>query len=211
MFLTFAGNKKVPKKRGRKPRSTKDSKTKEEEEEEEEEDYQPRQKKKRLDSNKFNSNSSSGGGSSNVSNNKNDKKRKSGRVNKIKEFDHDKDSLIKSGESWIQGDLCNQYTNVRIAKCRECRMTQNQRDKVMPSRSAPVFCRFYAFRRMVYTKTGGIVTAGFNDPFLNAGEVRKLYIHCLFCEIRNVFFIHADSNFICSLIFSCGYREKTID
>ena len=47
-----------------------------------------------------------------------------------------------------------------MAKCRECRWTQSQRKKQMPN----IFCRFYAFRRLRYTKGGLMAVAGFCDP-----------------------------------------------
>ncbi|KAJ8684049.1 hypothetical protein QAD02_019841 [Eretmocerus hayati] len=148
------GNKKVPKKRGRKPRTTKDIKTKEEEEEEE--DYQPHQKKKRLES------KTSG------SSNKN-KKRKNNRISTM-EDKPEKEKLMKTLQSWIQDDLCHRYSCGRLSKCRECRLTPNQRDKMSPVRSVTVFCRFYAFRRMQYTKSGSLIMAGFNDPYVDADE-----------------------------------------
>ncbi|OXU20831.1 hypothetical protein TSAR_013383, partial [Trichomalopsis sarcophagae] len=148
-------NKKVPKKRGRKPRTTKDVKAKEEEEEEEE-DYQPRQKKKRIDNSK-----SSGDSDKN-------KKRRNNRISTIEDKPSE-DILLKSGKSFIQDDLCIRFQG-RITKCRECRLTQNQREKICSIRSITVFCRFYAFRRMQYNKSGTLVMAGFNDPFIDADD-----------------------------------------
>ena len=48
----------------------------------------------------------------------------------------------------------------KLAKCRECRWTQSQRKKQLPN----IFCRFYAFRRLRYTKGGLMAVAGFCDP-----------------------------------------------
>ena len=48
----------------------------------------------------------------------------------------------------------------KLAKCRECRWTQSQRRKQLPN----IFCRFYAFRRLRYTKGGLMAVAGFCDP-----------------------------------------------
>lgn len=86
----------------------------------------------------------------------------------------DEEKLIKTGQSWIQDDLCIRYSCTRISKCRECRLTPNQRDKICSVRSITVFCRFYAFRRMQYTKSGTLVMAGFNDPYVDADEVSVL-------------------------------------
>lgn len=52
----------------------------------------------------------------------------------------------------------------RLAKCRECRMTPHQRRRNEQQNNANIFCRFYAFRRLRYTKTGQLAIAGFSDP-----------------------------------------------
>lgn len=75
--------------------------------------------------------------------------------------------LKKTGESWLQDSICYEVAP-KLHKCRECRMTPNQRSKNMPQN---IFCRFYAFRRLRYTKTGQLAIAGFSDPYRDASKV----------------------------------------
>lgn len=74
--------------------------------------------------------------------------------------------LKKTGESFLQDGPCHEVAP-KLAKCRECRWTPNQRSKNMPN----IFCRFYAFRRLRYTKNGQLAIAGFSDPHNDAAEV----------------------------------------
>lgn len=67
--------------------------------------------------------------------------------------------LKKSGDSFLQDGPCFEVAP-KLAKCRECRWTPNQRSKNTPN----IFCRFYAFRRLRYTKNGQLAIAGFSDP-----------------------------------------------
>ncbi|KAL3278601.1 hypothetical protein HHI36_016143 [Cryptolaemus montrouzieri] len=73
--------------------------------------------------------------------------------------------LKKTGESFLQDGPCFEVAP-KLAKCRECRWTPNQRSKNMPN----IFCRFYAFRRLRYTKNGQLAIAGFSDPHVNSLE-----------------------------------------
>ncbi|XP_065557447.1 lysine-specific demethylase 3A-like isoform X3 [Artemia franciscana] len=73
-------------------------------------------------------------------------------------------SLKKSGESFLQDSPCYEVAP-RLGKCRECRMAPPPKGKkvdLIPN--ANIFCRFYAFRRLRYTKTGQLAVAGFSDP-----------------------------------------------
>lgn len=81
--------------------------------------------------------------------------------------------LKKTGESFLQDGPCFEVAP-KLAKCRECRWTPNQRSKNMPN----IFCRFYAFRRLRYTKNGQLAIAGFSDPHKDALEVRKKLSIC---------------------------------
>lgn len=74
--------------------------------------------------------------------------------------------LKKTGESFLQDGPCFEVAP-KLAKCRECRWTPNQRSRNMPN----IFCRFYAFRRLRYTKNGQLAIAGFSDPHKDAMEV----------------------------------------
>uniref|UniRef100_A0A7R9ILJ1 [histone H3]-dimethyl-L-lysine(9) demethylase n=2 Tax=Timema TaxID=61471 RepID=A0A7R9ILJ1_9NEOP len=73
--------------------------------------------------------------------------------------------LKKTGETFLQDGPCFEVAP-KLAKCRECRWTHSQRSKNMPN----IFCRFYAFRRLRYTKNGQLAIAGFSDPHRDAAE-----------------------------------------
>lgn len=77
--------------------------------------------------------------------------------------------LKKTGESFLQDGACCDVAP-KLAKCRECRWTPHQRSKNMPN----IFCRFYAFRRLRYTKNGQLAIAGFSDPNKDPSEVRLM-------------------------------------
>ncbi|XP_066252444.1 lysine-specific demethylase 3B [Euwallacea similis] len=80
--------------------------------------------------------------------------------------------LKKTGESFLQDGACCDVAP-KLAKCRECRWTPNQRSRNMPN----IFCRFYAFRRLRYTKNGQLAIAGFSDPHKDAmDEDIKLWL-----------------------------------
>lgn len=67
--------------------------------------------------------------------------------------------LKRTQESFLQDASCFEVAP-KLNKCRECRWTQSQRNKKMPN----IFCRFYAFRRLRYTKNGQLSVVGFCDP-----------------------------------------------
>ncbi|KAA0198903.1 JmjC domain-containing histone demethylation protein-like [Hyalella azteca] len=80
--------------------------------------------------------------------------------------------LKKTGESFLQDGSCFEVSP-KLPKCRECRWTPNQRNKKMPN----IFCRFYAFRRLRYTKNGQLAVAGFSNPIKDAyGEDLRLWV-----------------------------------
>lgn len=77
--------------------------------------------------------------------------------------------LKKTGESFLQDGPCFEVAP-KLGKCRECRWTPNQRSKNMPN----IFCRFYAFRKLRFTKNGQLAIAGFSDPHTDPSEVSRL-------------------------------------
>ncbi|XP_076363416.1 uncharacterized protein LOC143253421 isoform X2 [Tachypleus tridentatus] len=79
--------------------------------------------------------------------------------------------LKKTGESFLQNGLCGEIAS-KLPKCRECRMTPHQRNKKMPN----IFCRFYAFRKLKYSKTGSLVSSGFSEPSDAAEEDLRLWM-----------------------------------
>ncbi len=119
--------------------------------------------------------------------------RKPGKQTKVKEFDEPKfkkfkteespksdpftkpsiSQLKKSGDSFLQDASCFEVAP-KLNKCRECRWSHAQRQK---QSLANIFCRFYAFRRLRYTKNGQIAQAGFCDPKQDAQiEDLKLWL-----------------------------------
>lgn len=137
------GNNKEPRKRGRRPKTTKGNEVGGE-------DQQPRQKKERRDDSTSGGNNGPGG-----SGGRGDPFRKPP-ISQLK----------KTGESWLQDGACFEVAP-KLAKCRECRWTPHQRSKNLPQN---IFCRFYAFRRLRYTKNGQLAIAGFSDPHKDASE-----------------------------------------
>lgn len=74
-------------------------------------------------------------------------------------------TLKRTGESFLQDTSCYDVAP-KLAKCRECRWTESQRNKKMPN----IFCRFYAFRRLKYNKNGLLSVAGYCDPKEDASQ-----------------------------------------
>eukprot|EP00066_Takifugu_rubripes_P028230 XP_011617496.1 PREDICTED: probable JmjC domain-containing histone demethylation protein 2C isoform X2 [Takifugu rubripes] len=69
--------------------------------------------------------------------------------------------LKQTGESFLQDDSCCEI-GPNLQKCRECRVIRNKKGEE-PVHS-PVFCRFYYFRRLSYSKNGVIRIDGFSNP-----------------------------------------------
>uniref|UniRef100_A0A3B4B3T8 Uncharacterized protein n=1 Tax=Periophthalmus magnuspinnatus TaxID=409849 RepID=A0A3B4B3T8_9GOBI len=69
--------------------------------------------------------------------------------------------LKQTGESFLQDDSCAEI-GPNLQKCRECRVIRSKKGEE-PAHS-PVFCRFYYFRRLTYTKNGVIRVDGFSSP-----------------------------------------------
>ncbi|XP_043460930.1 probable JmjC domain-containing histone demethylation protein 2C isoform X2 [Leptopilina heterotoma] len=139
------GTNKEPRKRGRRPKTSKGSDVGEEQ--------QPRSKKERRDDSTgggAGGNGPGGGGSG-----KSDPFRKPS-ISQLK----------KTGESWLQDGNCCEVAP-KLAKCRECRMTPHQRSKNLYQN---IFCRFYAFRKLRFTKNGQLAIAGFSDPHKDASD-----------------------------------------
>ncbi|MGH0152575.1 UNVERIFIED_CONTAM: hypothetical protein FKN15_023673 [Acipenser sinensis] len=69
--------------------------------------------------------------------------------------------LKQTGESFLQDDSCSEI-GPNLQKCRECRVVRNKRgEEPAPS---PVFCRFYYFRRLSFSKNGVVRIDGFSSP-----------------------------------------------
>ncbi|XP_022254005.1 lysine-specific demethylase 3A-like [Limulus polyphemus] len=79
--------------------------------------------------------------------------------------------LKKTGEPFFQNGPCGEVAS-KLPKCRECRMTPHQRSKKMPNN----FCRFFAFRKLRYSKTGTLVSSGFSEPSDATEEDLRLWM-----------------------------------
>ena len=67
--------------------------------------------------------------------------------------------LKKTMLPFLQDASCSECTP-KLSKCRECKMTPNQRNK----KQANIFCRFYAFRRLRHNQKSALTIAGFSEP-----------------------------------------------
>ncbi|XP_077493923.1 lysine-specific demethylase 3A-like isoform X2 [Amblyomma americanum] len=85
-----------------------------------------------------------------------------------------KAQLRKSGKPFLQDGSCYDFAR-KLPKCRECRMTPNQRNKKMPD----IFCRFYAFRKLCYGRNGTLLSGGFSEPNDASEEDLKLWLPLL--------------------------------
>lgn len=67
--------------------------------------------------------------------------------------------LKQTGEAFLQDDSCAEI-GANVQKCRECRLDRSR--KAQEPTLSPVFCRFYYFRRLSYSKNGVIRVDGFS-------------------------------------------------
>ncbi|XP_043912400.1 probable JmjC domain-containing histone demethylation protein 2C isoform X1 [Protopterus annectens] len=80
--------------------------------------------------------------------------------------------LKQTGESFLQDDSCSEI-GPNLQKCRECRMVRNKKGEE-PAHS-PVFCRFYYFRRLSFSKNGVVRIDGFSSPDQYDDETLSLW------------------------------------
>ncbi|XP_060795579.1 probable JmjC domain-containing histone demethylation protein 2C isoform X3 [Neoarius graeffei] len=80
--------------------------------------------------------------------------------------------LKQTGESFLQDDSCSEI-GPNLQKCRECRSIRTKKGEE-PTHS-PVFCRFYYFRRLSYSKNGVIRIDGFSAPDQHDEEALGLW------------------------------------
>ncbi|CAD6208707.1 GSCOCG00003515001-RA-CDS [Cotesia congregata] len=147
---------KEPRKRGRRPKNSKGNDAGGGED-------QPRPKKERKDD------SSSGNGGAGGEGGGNGGNGQGGGSGKSNPFCKPPTSqLKKTGDSWLQDLACCDVAP-KLAKCRECRYLA--KSTLSRIKKQTVFCRFYAFRRLRYTKNGQLAIAGFSDPHKDASEV----------------------------------------
>ncbi|XP_066475890.1 probable JmjC domain-containing histone demethylation protein 2C isoform X2 [Tiliqua scincoides] len=82
--------------------------------------------------------------------------------------------LKQTGESFLQDDACYEI-GPNLQKCRECRLVRNKKGE--ESAHSPVFCRFYYFRRLSFSKNGVVRIDGFSSPDQYDDEAMSLWTH----------------------------------
>ncbi|XP_075072431.1 putative JmjC domain-containing histone demethylation protein 2C isoform X2 [Mixophyes fleayi] len=82
--------------------------------------------------------------------------------------------LKQTGESFLQDDSCCEI-GPNLQKCRECRLIRTKKGD--ESTHSPVFCRFYYFRRLSFSKNGVVRIDGFSTPDQYDDETLSLWTH----------------------------------
>ncbi|XP_049998601.1 probable JmjC domain-containing histone demethylation protein 2C isoform X2 [Alexandromys fortis] len=82
--------------------------------------------------------------------------------------------LKQTGESFLQDDSCCEI-GPNLQKCRECRLIRSKKGE--ESTHSPVFCRFYYFRRLSFSKNGVVRIDGFSSPDQYDEEAMSLWTH----------------------------------
>ncbi|XP_074814958.1 putative JmjC domain-containing histone demethylation protein 2C isoform X3 [Natator depressus] len=82
--------------------------------------------------------------------------------------------LKQTGESFLQDDSCSEI-GPNLQKCRECRLVRSKKGEE-PTHS-PVFCRFYYFRRLSFSKNGVVRIDGFSSPDQYDDDAMSLWTH----------------------------------
>ncbi|KAM4636089.1 putative JmjC domain-containing histone demethylation protein 2C isoform 2-T2 [Discoglossus pictus] len=82
--------------------------------------------------------------------------------------------LKQTGESFLQDDSCCEI-GPNLQKCRECRLIRTKKGE--ESTHSPVFCRFYYFRRLSFSKNGVVRIDGFSSPDQYDDEALSLWTH----------------------------------
>ncbi|KAG8435592.1 hypothetical protein GDO86_013506, partial [Hymenochirus boettgeri] len=82
--------------------------------------------------------------------------------------------LKQTAESFLQDDSCCEI-GPNLQKCRECRLIRTKKGE--ESTHSPVFCRFYYFRRLSFSKNGVVRIDGFASPDQYDDEALSLWTH----------------------------------
>nr|XP_019587339.1 PREDICTED: probable JmjC domain-containing histone demethylation protein 2C isoform X1 [Rhinolophus sinicus] len=82
--------------------------------------------------------------------------------------------LKQTGESFLQDDSCCEI-GPNLQKCRECRLIRSKKGE--DATHSPVFCRFYYFRRLSFSKNGVVRIDGFSSPDQYDDEAMSLWTH----------------------------------
>lgn len=82
--------------------------------------------------------------------------------------------LLQSGEAFVQDDTCNNIAP-HLHKCRECRLLNYRKYR---DQGDTVFCRFFQFRRLQFTKHGILRELGFLTPNKYDKEAFSVWMPC---------------------------------
>ncbi|KAM9311635.1 lysine-specific demethylase 3B [Gastrophryne carolinensis] len=83
--------------------------------------------------------------------------------------------LKQSGEPFLQDGSCINVAP-HLHKCRECRLERYRKFKEQDQDDSTVACRFFHFRRLVFTRKGILRVEGFLSPQQSDSEAMRLWI-----------------------------------
>lgn len=83
--------------------------------------------------------------------------------------------LKQSGEPFLQDGSCINVAP-HLHKCRECRLERYRKFKEPDQDDSTVACRFFHFRRLVFTRKGILRVEGFLSPQQSDSEAMRLWV-----------------------------------
>ncbi|XP_053318230.1 lysine-specific demethylase 3B [Spea bombifrons] len=83
--------------------------------------------------------------------------------------------LKQSGEPFLQDGSCINVAP-HLHKCRECRLERYRKFKEQEQDDSTVACRFFHFRRLVFTRKGVLRVEGFLSPQQSDPEAMRLWV-----------------------------------
>ncbi|KAM5172810.1 lysine-specific demethylase 3B isoform 2-T2 [Mantella aurantiaca] len=83
--------------------------------------------------------------------------------------------LKQSGEPFLQDGSCINVAP-HLHKCRECRLERYRKFKEQDQDDSTVACRFFHFRRLVFTRKGILRVEGFLSPQQSDSEAMRLWV-----------------------------------
>ncbi|XP_070594983.1 lysine-specific demethylase 3B isoform X4 [Erythrolamprus reginae] len=83
--------------------------------------------------------------------------------------------LKQSGEAFLQDGSCINVAP-HLHKCRECRLERYRKIKEQEQDDSTVACRFFHFRRLIFTRKGILRVEGFLNPQQSDSDAMSLWI-----------------------------------
>ncbi|XP_068133127.1 lysine-specific demethylase 3B [Hyperolius riggenbachi] len=83
--------------------------------------------------------------------------------------------LKQSGEPFLQDGSCINVAP-HLHKCRECRLERYRKFKEQDQDDSTVACRFFHFRRLIFTRKGILRVEGFLSPRQSDSEAMRLWV-----------------------------------